>query len=74
VRLCREHKLHLTTRGAAHSQSQLAISRDGVLVEMKAMNRIGAVDETNLTVDVEPGVVWRDLFIHLAGRTWCRPF
>jgi cytokinin dehydrogenase len=73
VRFCREHRLHLTTRGAAHSQSQLAISQDGVLVEMKSMNRIGAVDETRLTVDVEPGVVWRDLVHHLAGRNLVPP-
>jgi cytokinin dehydrogenase len=73
VRFCREHKLQLTTRGAAHSQSQLAISQGGVLVEMKSMNRIGAVDETDLTVDVEPGVVWRDLVHHLAGRNLVPP-
>src|SRR4029077_4047100 len=68
VRFCRAHKLHLTNRGAAHSQSQLAINQDGVLVEMLSMSRIGAVDENNLTVDVEPGVVWGDLVHHLAGR------
>jgi cytokinin dehydrogenase len=73
VRFCRAHKLHLTTRGAAHSQSQLAISQDGVLVDLKSMNRIGPVDETNLAVDVEPGVVWRDLVHHLAGRNLVPP-
>jgi cytokinin dehydrogenase len=65
VEFCRKHKLSLTNRGAAHSQSQLAINRDGVLLEMASMSRIGAVDETSLTVDVEPGVVWRDLVHHL---------
>ncbi len=65
VAFCRAHKLFLTTRGSAHSQSQLAISSGGVLVEMSSMNRIGAVDEKNLTVDVEAGVVWRDLVHHL---------
>src|SRR5882672_1968781 len=66
VLFCRAHKLQLTNRGAAHSQSQLAINRDGVLVEMQSMNRIGAVDENNLTVDVEPGVLWSDLTHRLA--------
>ena len=61
VLFCRAHKLPLTNRGAAHSQSQLAISQDGVLVEMQSMNRIGAVDESSLTVDVGPGVLWSDL-------------
>jgi len=65
VGFCREHHLHLTTRGAGHSQSQLGITQDGVLVELTSMDGIGAVDEKNLTVDVEPGVVWRDLAHHL---------
>jgi FAD/FMN-containing dehydrogenase len=41
VDFCRTNRLGLTNRGSAHSQSQLAINRDGVLVEMKSMNRIG---------------------------------
>ena len=66
VRFCREHGLHLTNRGAAHSQSQLAINHGGVLVEMQSMHAIGAVDEKSLTVDVEPGVLWSDLTHRLA--------
>jgi len=68
VAFCRTHTLHLTTRGCAHSQSQLAISRGGVLVDLQSMNRIGALDEDSLTVDVEPGVIWRDLVHRLATR------
>jgi cytokinin dehydrogenase len=68
VALCRKNRWSLTARGAAHSQSQLAINQDGVLLEMQGMNRIGDVDEENLTVDVEPGVVWRDLVQHVAAR------
>jgi cytokinin dehydrogenase len=66
VSFCKAHALHLTTRGAAHSQSQLAISQNGVLVDMRSMSRIGAVDEAGLTVDVEAGVGWRDLTHHVA--------
>ncbi len=65
IAFAREHGLQLTNRGSAHSQSQLAINRDGILLEMKSMNRIGSVDFESLTVDVEPGVVWRDLTHHL---------
>lgn len=61
----RKNRLFLTTRGSAHSQSRLAINRDGILVDMKSMRGIGEVDEKNLTVDVEAGVVWRDLTHHL---------
>ena len=86
VRFCRKNGWSLTARGAAHSQSQLAINQDGVLVEMQSLNRIGTVDEGNLTVDVEPGVIWSDLVHHLATddsaatrkipyRLWaCLPF
>ncbi len=73
VAFCRSNTLHLTNRGSAHSQSQLAINQDGVLLEMLSMNRIGEVDEKNLTVDVEPGVVWRELTHHLAKRNLVPP-
>ena len=65
VAFCRKNRLFLTNRGSAHSQSQLAINQDGVLVEMKSMAAIGEVDTKALTVDVEAGVVWRDLLHHL---------
>jgi cytokinin dehydrogenase len=68
VGFARKHRLSLTHRGAAHSQSQLAINRGGILVDMTSLGRIGTVDEDALTVDVEPGVVWRDLVHHL--KTW----
>ena len=61
----REHRLYLTTRGSAHSQSELAISNNGILLDMNSLNRVLSVDEQNETVDVEPGVVWRDLVHHL---------
>jgi cytokinin dehydrogenase len=67
VAFCRANRLPLTTRGAAHSQSQLAISEGGVLVDMQSMSAIGALDEENLTIDVEPGVSWRDLLHHVAA-------
>jgi cytokinin dehydrogenase len=65
VAFSRAHRLSLTTRGSAHSQSQLAINRDGILVDMTSMSAIGATDAQALTVDVEAGVVWRDLVHHL---------
>jgi FAD/FMN-containing dehydrogenase len=65
VRFAREHGLTVSTRGSAHSQSELGINRDGVLLSMKAMSTIHEVDESTLTVDVDAGVVWRDLAHHL---------
>ncbi len=62
----RRNGLTVSTRGAAHSQSQLAINRGGVLLDMKSMDRILDVDEKAAQVTVEPGVLWRDL----VARTW----
>jgi len=51
VGFAREHGLHLSNRGSAHSQSQLAISDGGILLDMKSMNRILDVDEQKERVD-----------------------
>jgi len=65
IRFAHEHRLYVSTRGSAHSQSQLGISDGGILLDMKSLNRILSVDEKAETVDVESGVVWRDLTHHL---------
>lgn len=57
----KQHGLTVSTRGAAHSQSELAINQGGVLLDMKAMARILAVDPAAATVTVEPGAIWRDV-------------
>jgi cytokinin dehydrogenase len=62
----RRHGLTVSTRGAAHSQSELAINRDGILLDMKSMGRILEVDAAVKTVTVEPGAIWRDV----VARTW----
>ena len=65
LRFAHEHDLYVSTRGSAHSQSELAISNGGILLAMKSMNRILDVDREKATVNVEGGVVWRDLTHHL---------
>lgn len=57
----RRHRLTVSTRGAAHSQSELAVSRDGILLDMKSMGRILEVDAKARTVKVEAGAIWRDV-------------
>jgi cytokinin dehydrogenase len=61
VRFARENGLQVSTRGAGHSQSQLAISDGGILLAMTSLSRILHVDREAERVDVEGGVVWRDL-------------
>jgi len=62
----RRHRLTVSTRGAAHSQSELGINRDGILFDMKSFGRVLVVDETKATVAVEPGAIWRDVVAHTA--------
>ncbi len=67
VRFAREHGLSVSARGIAHSQSQLAISDRGILLDMRSMGRVLAVDPGAETADVEAGVVWRDL-VHVLKK------
>jgi cytokinin dehydrogenase len=65
IAFAREQGLTVSTRGAGHSQSRLGISDGGILLSMASMRRILPVDRAASTVDVEAGVVWRDLVRHL---------
>ena len=40
-------------------------ARGGILLAMRSMSRILSVDREKETVDVEGGVVWRDLVHHV---------
>lgn len=66
MRFARDHDLTVSTRGSAHSQSELAISDGGILLSMRSLDRIHEVDHEAETVDVDGGVVWRDLVHHTA--------
>lgn len=49
----------VTFQGARHSQSGQSLSEDGVLIDLKGLDRIGAVDDGQIRV--QGGVRWRDL-------------
>ncbi len=58
AKLCNEHKLPLTTRGAGTGLSGGALPvRGGVLLSMEKFNKILSIDERNLQATVEPGVI-----------------
>lgn len=58
VRLCNEHGLPLTVRGAGTNLSGGTIPKaDGVVVLTNALNRILEINEEDLYAVVEPGVV-----------------
>jgi cytokinin dehydrogenase len=73
VTFARENGLTVSTRGAAHSQSRLGISDGGILLAMSSMRRILSVDHSGPSVDVEAGVLWRDLVRHLAPKNLAPP-
>ena len=66
IRFALAEGLTVSTRGAAHSQSQVAISEGGILIDMKSMNRIRSVDIKNSSVWVDGGAIWREV----VERTW----
>jgi cytokinin dehydrogenase len=67
IAFARENGLSVSTRGAGHSQSRLAISDGGILLAMSSLKKIHPVDRSASTVDVEAGVIWRDLVRSLAS-------
>lgn len=58
LKLCNEHKIPVTPRGAGTGLSGGALPNlGGVLVSMERMNSIIEIDERNLQVTTEPGVI-----------------
>ncbi len=57
-----EFRIPVTPRGQASSGYGGAIpTRMGILLDLVEMNRIIKVDKGDMTVDVEPGVIWKQL-------------
>lgn len=58
MRICNEHHIPVTPRGAGTGLSGGALPhRGGVLLSMERMNSILEIDERNLQVTTEPGVI-----------------
>lgn len=58
AKLCNDHQIPLTTRGAGTGLSGGALPiKGGVLLSMEKFNKILQVDERNLQATVEPGVI-----------------
>lgn len=62
LRFCNARCIPVTPRGAGTGLSGAALpNRGGVLVSMERMNRILQIDEANLQVTTEPGVITQQL-------------
>lgn len=62
MKLCNEHGIHVTPRGAGTGLSGGALPHlGGVVISMERFNQILNIDEQNLQVTVEPGVITETL-------------
>lgn len=62
INLCRQHKIPLVPRGSGTNLAAGTVpSEGGIVLLFKHMNRILELDEENLTVTVQPGVVTLDM-------------
>jgi FAD/FMN-containing dehydrogenase len=72
IKYCADHKIPIIPRGAATSGYGGAIPvTEGIIVDTRGLNKILKLDEENLTVVVESGVIWEELleFLELKGFT-----
>lgn len=67
MRTARQQGIPVGVRAGGHSLSGQSLVRDGILLDMRAMHRIHAIDAADLSFDVEPGVVWHDLVIRTSA-------
>lgn len=62
LRLCYDHRIAVTPRGAGTGLSGGALPvTGGVLLDMSRMNRIHAIDTDNLQITVEPGCITEEI-------------
>ena len=56
----------VSMRGASHSQSGQSLSRDGILLDLSLLDRIGEMEGES--VKVQAGVLWRNLVNFTAAK------
>lgn len=62
VKLCTEHRLPIIPRGSGTNLSAgTTPTQGGIVLLFKNMNRILELDEENMTVTVQPGVITKDI-------------
>jgi FAD/FMN-containing dehydrogenase len=74
MQTCQEYKFPITPRGASTSgYGGVLPTKGGVMCDLSGMNKIIGLDESNLNVTVEPGVIWKDMddFLLKWGYTLC---
>lgn len=60
----RKHRLPVSTRAQAHTQTGQALNQGGILIDVNSLDKILSLDRMARTVTVQAGVVWRDLVMY----------
>ncbi len=69
LRLCNEHLIPVTPRGAGTGLSGGALPiMGGIVMAMERFNKIIAIDEQNLQATVEPGVITEEFMNQVAAK------
>jgi len=69
LKLCNQHMIPVTPRGAGTGLSGGALAAEGgLLLSMERFNKILAIDEQNLQATVEPGVITEEFMNQVAAK------
>ncbi|MGN0901683.1 MAG: FAD-binding oxidoreductase [Succinivibrio sp.] len=68
LKIAYKNRLNVVVRGAGTNLSGCTIPDGGVVLDVSLMNRILDLDEENLTVTVEPGVLLKDLIAFVESK------
>jgi glycolate oxidase len=69
VKLCNNHRIPITPRGAGTGLSGAALPVfGGLVISMERMNKLIKIDERNLQVYVEPGLITEELIDAVAEK------
>ena len=63
------HPIHI--RGVGHTQGGQGLVQDGIIVDMRGLDRIGEIEDG--TILVQAGVMWRDLVQHVLAQGYIPP-
>lgn len=76
VAVAARHKALILPRGGgiSYTAGYVGESRGAVLIDLRRMNRIIEIDERSMTVRVEAGVTWKDLYEALRPKRLRTPF
>lgn len=61
LKIAYEHKIPVTVRGAGTNLVGSTVPESGLVLDLSALNRILELDESNMCVTVQPGVLLKDL-------------